>query len=255
MLFTWLMLGGLILLFAPRGLTGKMQLGFARIFRWPLSVGRDFTLAASSDKMLRDTVPRREHEKLLNHINNLEATLGQQRERFNKLYGLYNDYVWEGTDFALAKVIAADVEGDGNELTILYSRDAALVKGQYVLDNNCIIGKISDASAGTAHVRLFTDPKSAIPVKIGELDSPKLLVGNGDGSAMIPLVSTEHKIKVGDVVFAGDAGTRFLDAPVMIGKVARCEKSRKNPLIWDITVEPACDIENLTDVAVIIKKQ
>ncbi len=254
MLFTWCMLGGLILLFAPRRLTSKMQLGFERIFRWPLSLGRDFALAASSEQTLHDSVPRREYEKLQNHISNLEAALGQQRERFNKLYGLYNDYVWEGTDFALAKVIGAYVEGARKELTIEYSRDAVVVKGQYVLNNNCIIGRISDASAGTAHVRLFTDPESKIPVKVSELDGPRLLVGNGDGAATIPLVSTDKNIKVGDVVFASDVGTRFLDAPVIIGSVAQCVESRKNPLIWDIIVEPACDLDKLVDVAVIINK-
>ena len=251
MLFTWCMLGGLILLFLPKGLTGKMQLGFERVFRWPLSVGRDFTLTASSGQMLRDTVPRIEYERLENYLNNLDATRWRELERYKKLYGLYTDPVWEGTDFALAKVITANVEG---ELTIDYSRNIALVKGQFVLNNNCVIGKISDASAGTAHVKLFTDQKSAIRVQIGKLNFPMLLMGKGDGSAMIPHVSTGHKIKVDDIVFASDAGTRFLDAPVMIGKVARCVKSRTNPLVWDITVEPACDLKDLVDVAVIIKK-
>lgn len=255
MLFTWFMLGGLILLFAPRGLTSKMQLGFERVFRWPLSVGRDFSLAASSEQMLRDTVPRIEYEKLQNHVNNLEATLRRERERYKKLYGLYTEPVWDGTDFALAKVITANVKGTRNELTIEYSKDVALVKGQYVLNNNCVIGRISDASAGTAHVKLFTDQKSAIAAQVGELDVPMLMKGNGDGSASIPLVSTEYKIKADDIVFASDIGTRFLDAPVMIGKVSQCVQSRRNPLIWDVTVEPACDLEDLMDVAVIIKKQ
>jgi rod shape-determining protein MreC len=248
------MLGGLILLFAPRSITGKLQLGFERIFRWPLSVGRDFALAASSEQMLGDTVPRVEYEKLENHIHNLEATLRRERERYKKLYGLYTDPVWEDTDFALAEVITENAEGIRNELTIEYSRDVALVKGQYVLNNNCVIGRISDASAGTAHVRLFTDSQSKIPVKVGELDGPRLLMGNGDGSATVPLVSTDKRVKVGDAVFASDVGTRFLDAPVILGEVSRCVESRENPLLWDITVEPACDLDDLVDVAVIINK-
>jgi len=254
MLFTWFMLGGLILLFSPRGLTRKMQLGFERIFRWPLGVGRDFALAAPSDQMLRDAVPRIEYEKLENHVHNLEATLRRERERYKQLYGLYTDPVWEGTDTALAKVITENAGGARNELTIEYSRDVTLVKGQYVLNNNCVVGRISDASAGTAHVRLFTDRQSAIAVQIGELDVPMMMKGNGNNSAKILLVPTTHKIEVGDAVFASDVGTRFLDAPVILGEVSRCAKSRENPLIWDITVKPACDLDDMVDVTVIIKK-
>ncbi|UCF16760.1 MAG: rod shape-determining protein MreC [Phycisphaerales bacterium] len=251
MLFTWFMLGGLILLFAPQEHTGKIQLGFVRLFRWPLSIGGDFALTASTDQMLSDTVPRIEHEKLQIHLNNLQATLTKERQR-SRNYRQYNDNVWEGADIALAKIIAPDVKEARDGLTINYSKDVRLVKGQFVLGHNSVIGRISEASAGTAHVRLFTDPKSAIPVKIGELGIKMWLRGNGDNSASISLVKTEHAIKAGDIVFASDVGTTFLDAPVMIGKVARCVQSRKAPLVWDITVEPACDLEDLVDVAVIV---
>ena len=31
-----------------------------------------------------------------------------------------------------------------------------------------------------------------------------------------------------------------------------CKSNDENPLLWDITVKPACDIKTLTDVAVIV---
>jgi len=39
---------------------------------------------------------------------------------------------------------------------------------------------------------------------------------------------------------------------MIIGKVAQCKRDDQNPSLWDITVKPACDIERLTSVAVII---
>jgi len=248
------MLGGFILLLAPQNLTGKFQLGFVRVFRWPLSIGGDFALTANTEQQLADTVPRRKYNKLEIHANNLQAKLWQQEEEFKTLSDLYSKYnMWEGVDFALAKVItASNVKGPLNELTIDYRGNARLAKDQFVIGYNSIIGTIADTSAGTAHVRLFTNPKSRIPVKIGGLDIKMWLWGNGDNSARIPQVPTEHKIEVGNTVFASDAGTRFLHGPVMIGKVARCVKSRKDPLTWDITVKPACDIEKLENVAIII---
>jgi hypothetical protein len=42
---------------------------------------------------------------------------------------------------------------------------------------------------------------------------------------------------------------------MIIGKVAECKRDDENPSLWDITVEPACDIERLNDVAVIVMNQ
>jgi hypothetical protein len=44
----------------------------------------------------------------------------------------------------------------------------------------------------------------------------------------------------------------FLDASLIIGTVAKCRRDAENPSIWDITVKPACDIEKLQSVTVII---
>ena len=186
-----------------------------------------------------------------NAIENFKEALAQQQKDFDKLYGLYNTYVWEGTDYVLADVITVTVEGNRNELTIACRKTNGLAKDQFVLGDECIIGTISDLSSRTASVKLFTDPTSRIAVTIGDLDIKKWMQGNGNKTAKIPLVSIEHKIKEGDNVFARKKAG-FSDAPMIIGKVAQIKRDDKDPLFWDITVEPACDIEHLEDVAIII---
>ncbi|TKJ38891.1 MAG: hypothetical protein CEE38_04120 [Planctomycetes bacterium B3_Pla] len=264
MLFTWFVLSGLILLFAPQDLTGKFQLGFVRIFRWPLSMGGDLVLTANTQQQFQNVVPRREYDKLLNHIDNLQETLRRQREKNEKIKGYNNTYVWEGTDYVIADVITADIKDPRNEMTVDYRGKAGLTKGQFVLGDNSIIGTISDVSSGAARVKLFTDPTFRIPVRIGEFNFDRMMHGNGDNTAKVPLVPAKYKIKIGQSVLALTNNRksgflddpmiigRFLDAPVLIGKVAKVEKSRKAPLLLDITVRPACDIEKLEDVAVII---
>jgi rod shape-determining protein MreC len=250
MLFTWFILTGFIFLFAPQNFTSKFQLAFVRVFRWPLSIGGDLALTAQTQQTLAGAVNRSE-TRYLNYIANLEETLARERKKFKKLYELYNTHVWEGADFALADVITAKVEGSRNELTIACRKTNGLNEGQFVLGDNSIIGTISDVSSRTASVMLFTDPTSRIAVKIGELDIKKWMQGNGNNTAKIPLVSIEHEIKKGDNVFARK-NAEFLDAPVIIGEVAQLKRDDKDPLFWDITVEPACDIEHLEDVAIII---
>ena len=257
------MLGGSILLLAPQNLTGKIQLGFVRVFRWPLSIGGDFALTANTQQTLEDAVPRREYDKLQNHCDNLEELLRAQREKFERLYGLYNTYKWEGVNYIVADVITANIDRARSELTVAYGKGTGMVKGQYVLGDNSIIGTISDFSSGTAHVKLFTDPTSKMPVRIGK-SVERMMQGNGDNSAKIPQLLKDHKVEVGDKVFASDKKMvgdevfasnnkiRFLGASMIVGKVAQVKTSRKDPLLWDVTVKPACDIEKLENVAIII---
>jgi cell shape-determining protein MreC len=248
MLFTWFMLSGFIFLFAPQSFTSKFQLAFIHIFRWPLSIGGNLALTAQTQQPLAGAVSRSETQ-YLNYIANLEETLAEERKKFKKLYELYNTHVWEGTDFALADVIPVNVEGARNELTIACRKSTGLAEGQFVLGDESIIGTISDIfpQISKAEVKLISDPSSKIAVKIGKLKN--IMTGCGNNSAKIEMV--KNKVEVGEDVFALKK-PGFLDAPMIVGKVSECNRNQKNASLWDITVVPACDIEQIEDVAIII---
>jgi len=248
MLFTWFMLTGLIFLFTPQNLTSKFQLAFIHVFRWPLSISGDLSLTAQTRQALTDA-PSRSETQYLNYIASLEETLDQQRRKFTKLYKLYSTYVWVGADFALADVIPATVGGARNELTISCRKTNGLVKDQFVLGDESIIGTISDVfpQISKARVALVTDPSSKIQVKIAGLKY--IMKGNGNNSAKVEMVKNE--VKVGQNIFALKK-PGFLDAPMIVGKVSECKRNQKYPALWDLTVEPACDVKQLEDVAVII---
>ena len=206
-------------------------------------------MTAQTQQPLAGIVSRSE-TKDSNYIATLEETLAQERKKFKRLYGLYNTYVWEGTDFALADVITKDTaDGSGNELTIDCRKTTGLAKDQFVLGDESIIGRISDIfpQISKAEVKLITDPTSRMPVKVAGLKS--ILKGSGNNSAKIEMVKSE--VKVGENVFTLKK-PGFLDAPMIVGKVSECNRNQKNPSLWDITVVPACNIEQLEDVAIII---
>jgi len=251
MLFTWFMLTGLILLFAPQEFTGKFQLAFVHVFRWPLSVGGNFALTARTQQPSAEEASARVETQYRNYVANLEQTLNQQRQDFERLYGLHNTYVWQGVDFALADVVTATIDGSRNALTIDCRKPDGLAKGQFVLGDECVIGTIADVfpQIGKAEVKLITDSTSRIPVKIGTMRS--IMTGAGNNSARIEQLKLDREVKIGENVFAlGQPG--FLDAPIIVGKVSRCERNTRNASVWDVTVEPACDIKKIEDVAVII---
>lgn len=243
------MLAGLISLFTPQGITGKFQFAFARIFSRPLSISRSVSLSARTQHRLTDLISRRQYNKLQNYLANVTQELHQERRKLEKLSQLHNRFVWEGVHFVLADVITAFIDGLHNELIINRGQLDGLDKGQFVLVDNSIIGTISDVSSRIARVKLITDSTSNIAVKIEGLNVERLMRGSGHNSAGISLV--KHKVKTGQNIYA-DRKPGFLDAPMIVGKVSHCKRNSEIPLLWDITVEPACDIETLDSVAVII---
>ena len=245
MLFTWFMLAGLIFFFAPQNLTSKFQFAFANIFRWPLSIGRTITLSARTQPQPVDVVSRRKYDQLQNYLANLTEELNQERQKAEELSGLRNRRPLEGAGLVFADVITASNEG----FIINRGQDDGLRKGQFVLGDNSIIGTISDVAPRTARVELITENTSNMAVDIDGLKT--VIRGDGRNSAKVQLVSVKHKIKIGDNVYACKK-PGFLDTPMIIGTVAQCKMADENPLLWDITVKPACDIQKLTEAAVII---
>jgi len=247
MLFIWFMLAGFIFLFAPQNLTNKFQLAFARIFRWPLSIGRNISLSARTSQPLTDAASHREYN---NHITNLTKWLEQERKKVEELQRLRNRTPLKDVKFMLADVIR-DSDRLHSELIINRGKKHGLRKGQFVLGDNSIIGTISSVSFRSAQVKLVTDPTSKIAVKIGRLNVSRVMEGAGNNSAKIPHLSREqHKVKIGDYVYA-DKKIGLLDDLMIIGKVEQCKRGAE-PLLWDITVKPVCDIEGLNSVAVVV---
>jgi len=252
MLFTWCMLGGLIFLFAPETWTSKFQFAFTRIFSWPLSVSRVVSLSARTQQQPTDVVGYSQYNQLQNHLANLTAELNQERQKVRTLSGLRDRRpALEGAGLVLADVITSSVGGLQNALIVNRGANDGLAKGQFVLADNSVIGTISTVASRTAEIKLITDPTSKIPVEIAELNVSRIMQGTGKYSARIQMLSIKHRVRVGDSVYACKK-PGFLDTPLIVGKVAKCIRDDENPSVWDITVKPACDIEGLNSVAVLI---
>lgn len=249
MLITWFMLAGLILLFSPQNLTNKFQFAFARLFRWPLTISRSVSLSARMPQSPRDIVSRGKFNQLQNHLVNVIEQRDQIHKKYEMLSGLRDRYALEGADIVVADVITGTADGSHNELVINRGEKDGLVKGQFVLGDNSVIGTVYSISSRNAQIKLISDPASSIAVKIS--NSKAVMTGSGDSTAKVVL--SRYKVNINTEVFALRKHG-LLDTPFITGIVVRCEQSNENPLLWDIVIEPACDIERLTTVAVIIMK-
>ena len=140
------------------------------------------------------------------------------------------------------------------ELIINCGQNDGLATNQFVMADVSIIGTISDVDTSTARVKLFTDKTSSVAVTIGESKVRRLMQGIGNNSAkIIPKIAATNKISVGDKVFAQKA-PGLLDVSMIAGIVTQCIRDDKEPSVWDITVQPACDIAQIEikDVTVMI---
>lgn len=255
-LFTSLLLAALALLFAPQSLTSKFQFAFVRVFGWPLSLGTDASLClssvmASAQGSPGELVSREKYDMLHNRLANVTEWLRQEREKVERLSGLRARPAWKGVNFVLADVVVASADGTRRELTVNRGVEDGLALGQYVLSDESVVGTVCAVDARTARVRLITDAESKMAVKIEGSNADRIMQGDGRRSAKVLLVPTAQKVQTGALVYA-QKKPAFLGTPVIVGTVCECMGSKENPLLWDITVTPACDIEHMTDVAVVV---
>lgn len=261
MLFTWGMIAGLVFLFAVPQETGNhLQLAYARVFRWPLAAGRGLTLTSRPTTLPRDVTPK-EYEDLLanqrqlqNKIANLQAALQDAQRKNEQLAKLRDKPGWENVEFRQARIIPV-----ADQMIIDRGTEHGVADGLFVMslsnrggvgESVSIIGVISGVDVKTAKIRLITDKGSRIFANIGTLTAPAILEGQGNRTARISNISKEHRINKGDPVYAQKQPG--LDVPVIVGTVASCQVYLDNPLLWDIRVEPVCDVAGLSDVAVVI---
>jgi len=255
-LFAGLLIIGIVIFLLPQGLNNKLNFLFFKLFNPVLSIGRNttpeiFRPAPSS----KDFVTRREYDRLWIAYKNLYADLVIEHKRFDKLAQIRSQLPKPGPKLVLAGVISSPVSGFRNELIINKGSDDGIKTGQYVLGENSIVGTIKQTSQSQAKIRLITDENHKVKVRIWRWGRKKNILaqmcGDGKNCCKIPLISREHDVKIGDTVYAA-VQPGFLEAPRAIGEVSALKLDENSPLLWDITVTPAYDVEKLTDVAIVI---
>jgi len=258
--FLYCMLGGLIFLFLPPSMTGKVQLAYARIFRTLLAAGPGVTTISTTPPP-NETVSHQEHSRLLalqrrqaNHIKNLQAQLDEAHAKIDELARLRSVPEWNRMAFQPAGVIS-DPKQSQNFLLINRGRADELAVGQFVLGDYSVIGTVSDVSEKTAKVKLITDPTSKIAVRVAELNAGGRMEGREPGVAVIPQVWVKRDAKreprAGDRVYALNT-PGFPEVPMITAEVTASKRDPDSPLLWEITVRPVCDITSLKRVSVVI---
>lgn len=170
---------------------------------------------------------REENERLREENRELviKSTKAAALEVENKLlYDLLNYVSPKDADFITAKVIAEESNAFSRALILYTAGQNNVKKGQIVLSDKGVIGRIERVGSVYSKVLLLTDINSKVPVIIENSRVRGILSGDNTSVPKLIFTPLEAEITVGDkIVTSGVAGVFPSGLP--IGKVVSIEKN------------------------------
>lgn len=205
----------------------------ARIIHNVYTYVRDISNVYSDNRALR--FENKQMMVLQNKVRTLEVE-NQLLER------LLNYVPPADASFMSAKIIAES--GDNFTHTLLvYIGDEAVRKGQIVLGEESVIGRIDRVSGKYAKIILVTDINSKIPVVIERTRARGILSGNNTDKPQLIFIRDASDIQEGDVVVTSGVGGMF-PSGLPVGFIS----SVKNGII---EIETMADISRVEYVRIV----
>lgn len=161
----------------------------------------------------------------------------------NQLLGRLLNYVPPAdATFISAKIIAES--GDNfTHMLLVYIGDEVVKKGQIVLSDESVIGRIDEVGEHYARVILVTDINSKIPVVVERTRARAILSGNNTVMPQLMFLRSQADVQEGDVIVTSGVGGMF-PAGLPIGFV----NSVRN---GEITIETIADIGRIEYVRIV----
>ena len=126
---------------------------------------------------------------------------------------------------------------------VAYVGDSKVEKGQVVLSDKGLVGRVDKVGSNYTKIILITDINSKIPVVVENTRVRGILSGDNTNTPKMIFIPLDADVKVGDrIVTSGVAGVFPSGLP--IGKVIRVTKN-------EIMVKPFSDLEQLEYVKIV----
>lgn len=130
----------------------------------------------------------------------------------------------------------------------------AIKKGDTIISNNYLVGKIESVYSDFSKVELITNKKSSFTAKIGEgSEENGIVMGQGGGEIILDnVILTINLEKNKNVLTKGDRNEENIGYPpdILVGKVVSIEKNQSD-LFQRAELESPIDFKNLEVVFVI----
>jgi rod shape-determining protein MreC len=148
-----------------------------------------------------------------------------------------------------ATVIGRDTSPFLHYLILDQGSDSGIRRGMPVVNEEGLVGRITEVSATASKLQLITDPDSVINARIQESRSEGILVGRPTGELELIYLSQDITVTVGEIVVTSGLGGGF-PAEILIGRVISVHR-RDYELYQTAIIEPRSDFSRLEMVLII----
>ncbi len=148
---------------------------------------------------------------------------------------------------------------DGEQPLLDQGETTGIAAGQSVSWGRNMVGRIADVGVWTSTIRLITDPDYRGLARLARSAEGGMiwgatgrLRGNGSAKCVLHSIDATELVSVGDLVFTAEQ-KEALSGPMFYGRVTKAEL-RPGAVEWEIEIEPAADLQQLTRVHVLRNK-
>lgn len=192
---------------------------------------------------------KEEAQQLRQENARLELTRREQKE-LEELSKVFQYESLEYKDFLALNVVSTDFSTWRGIFTVDKGNESGIKKGMAVVSGDGLVGKVAEASKGTAKVASILSDSSKISFQVAR-DSSLTGVIQGDGKKGLfgYLLDGEAHVKKGDVLITSGIGT--YPEGLKIGTVIQVEKNKGTQKVA-IKAEPEIAFTSLKKVAAVL---
>lgn len=197
-----------------------------------------------------------ENEQLRNKVSQLEAEVSKREEasRLNDaLRSQLNFAQQSGFKLTGANIISQDPTNYKQFMTIDRGSSSGIQKGQVVVSQGYLVGKITETTTNTAKVYLITDFNSAVPVLDQETRATGLVHGDRGFGLKLEMVPQTDTLKEGNTIITSGFGGEYPKG-LVIGTVGTVNQ-RAADVFQSASINPGVDFRKLEEVFVITGNQ
>lgn len=171
----------------------------------------------------------------------------QEAERLSGLLNLQETYSIEGVS---ARVIGRSTEAWNQTVIIDVGEDDGIGTGLTVMGAAGVVGQVVDTTAGSATVRLLTDPQSGAAAIIQTNRAEGVVRGSLDGLLYLENVDADVQVIPGDYVLTSGLGGSYARG-LLIGMIVKVEGAQGDAA-RRIVVAPNTGVQVLEEVIVVL---
>lgn len=205
----------------------------ARVIHRVYTYFYDISHIYADNQMLRD------ENKQMIILQNKVRTLEVENQLLSRLL----NYVPPAEASFMSAQVVAESSDNFTHMVLVYIGDENVKKGQIVMGDESVIGRIDTVSAPYAKVILITDINSKIPVVVERTRVRGILSGNNKDLPQLIFMRSTTDIQEGDIVVTSGVGGMF-PAGLPIGFISSITGNK-------VEVEPMADISRIEYVRIV----